>query len=169
MPVVPGMQLTLKVSIPDRSTPLCVHRATVLWVHNHEFAIEAHEMAPIDQTWVTEFLRKKLGLMWMSHITNQKTLLHPEDKTPCGEAALPQPSIPTVEDILHQFLASETAADGPAEPRWNSDSDFLETETNTLCDRAPEKMLREARRILRNIVAMKTARERTGRDLLADN
>ena len=39
MPVVPGTQLTLKVSIPDRSTLLCIHRAIVLWVKEQEFAI----------------------------------------------------------------------------------------------------------------------------------
>lgn len=169
MPVVPGMQLTLKVSVPDRSTPLCVHRATVLWIHNHEFAIEAHEMAPIDQTWVTEFLQQKLGLMWMSRITNQETSLHAGDEAPCNETVLPQPSIPTVEDILRQLLAIETAADGLAEPRWNSDSDFLETETDTLCNRTPEKMLRKARRILHGMVSMKAARERTGWGPIADN
>lgn len=165
IPVVPGMQLTLRVSVPDKSTVLCVQRATVLWAHNHEFAIEAHEMAPIDQAWVTEFLRQKLGLMWMSRITDQETSLHAMDKTPRGVHTLSQPSIPTMEDILHRFLAIETlAADMPDEPRWSRDSEVQETETLSLCDRVPEDILREARRILRDMVAIKATHERTGWD-----
>lgn len=170
MPVVPGMQLTLKVSVPDRSTPLCIYRATVLWVHNHEFAIETHEMVPNDQAWVTEFLRQKLGLMWMSPAADREPSLQTGDETPHGETAPPQPTVPSIEDILHRFLATETVAtDNSAEPRWNGEKDCQEGEAQSLCDRVPEKILREARRILRGLVAIKSARERIGRDLLADN
>jgi hypothetical protein len=82
MPVIPSMQLTLKVSVPDRSIPLCIRRATVLWVHDHQFAIETHAMAPSDQAWVTEFLRQKLGLMWISRTTDQVTSLEVPGKAP---------------------------------------------------------------------------------------
>jgi hypothetical protein len=119
------MQLTLQVSIPERSAPLCIHRATVLWVKDHEFAIEAQEMAPIDQAWVTEFLRHKLGLMWMSRTADHETSLQAREKTPHGETALPQSPVPSIEDVLRRLLAIEnTATDRPAEPRWNSDSEF---------------------------------------------
>ena len=170
IPVVPGMQLTLRVSVPDRSTMLWVQRATVLWAHNHEFAIEAHEMAPIDQAWVAEFLRQKLGLMWMSRITDQETSLQVRDETRREVAALPQASIPTMEDILHRFLAIETvAADMPDEPQWSRDSEVQETETLSLCNRVPENILREARRILRDMVAIKASHERTGWDPILTN
>lgn len=170
MPVVPGMQLTLKVSVPDRATLLCVHRATVLWVHDHEFAIEAHEMTPIDHGWVNEFLRQKLGLMWMSRTTDQETPLQVRDEALCGETALPQPSILTLENILHLLCAVDaTSTDIPFEAPWNSDSDFQESNAHTLCDHVPEKFLREAHRILRDMVAIKATRERTGQDPIAGN
>ncbi len=170
MPVTPGMQLTLQVSIPERSAPLCVHRATVLWVLDHEFAIEAHEMAPIDQAWVTEFLRHKLGLMWMSRTADHETPLQAREKTPHSETALSQHSIPSMEEVLRRFLAIETgSADMPAEPRWDSDSELQETEAHTFCDRQSEKILREARRILRHMVAIKADRVRTGRNPIPNN
>lgn len=170
MPVTPGMQLTLQVSIPERSVPLCVHRATVLWVLDHEFAIEAHEMAPIDQAWVTEFLRHKLGLMWMSRTADHETSLQAREKTPHGETALSQHSIPSMEEVLRRFLAIETgSADMPAEPRWDSDSELQETEAHTFCDRPSEQVLREAHRILRRMIALKADRVRTGRNLIVCN
>jgi len=170
MPVVPGMQLTLQVAIPERSAPLCVHRATVLWVKDHEFAIEAHEMAPIDQAWVTEFLRHKLGLMWMSRTADHETSLQAGDETPHSETALSQHSIPSIEDVLRRFLAIETgSADMPAESWRNGDSEIQETEAHALSDRQPEKILREARRILRRMVALKADRVQTGRNSIPDN
>lgn len=170
MPVVPGMQLTLQVSIPERSAPLYVLRATVLWVKDHEFAIEAHEMAPIDHAWVTEFLRHKLGLMWMSRAAGQETSLQNGDKTPHGETTLSRHAVPSIEEVLRQFLAIETgSADMPAEPRWNGDSEFQETDAHTLCDHQSEQILREARRIRRGMIAIQSAHERNNRDLLADN
>ncbi|MBS0181784.1 MAG: PilZ domain-containing protein [Nitrospira sp.] len=170
MPVVPGMQLTLQVSVPERPTALPVHRATVLWVHDHEFAIEAHEMLPIDQAWVTEFLRQKLGLMWMPRTTAPETSLHARDKVPHCETALPESPVPSIEDILHRFLAIETAAtDIPFEARCNGAADCQEGEAHTCCDRVSEKTWHEAHRILRGIVAVKAARERTGWDLITGN
>ena len=170
MPVTPGMQLTLQVSIPERSAPLCVHRATVLWVLDHEFAIEAHEMAPIDQAWVAEFLRHKLGLMWMSRTADHETSLQARDKPFHGETAQPQPPDPSEEDVLRRFLASETGStDMPVEARWDSALEFQETETYPLCDRQPEKVLREARRILRRMVALNADCVRTGRNPIPDN
>ena len=170
MPVVPGMQLTLQVSIPERPTPLSVHCATVLWVHDHEFAIEAHEMTPIDQAWVTEFLRQKLGLMWMSRTIDPETSLHAGDDAPHCETALPESSVPSIEDILHRFLAIETAAtDIPFEARCNGVEERQDGEAHPLCDRVPEKTWHEARRILRGMVAIKATRERTGWDLIAGN
>ena len=170
MPVTPGMQLTLQVSIPERSAPLYVHRATVLWVKDHEFAIEAHEMAPIDQAWVAEFLRHKLGLMWMSRAADHETSLQADNKASHGETSLPQLLVPSTEEVLHRFLSIEnTAGDKPAELQWHGDSEFQETETHTPCDRQSEQILREARRILRRMVAIKADCVRTGRNPIPDN
>ena len=170
MPVVPGMQLTLQVSIPERSAPLCVYRATVLWVKDHEFAIEAHEMAPIDQAWVADFLQHKLGLMWISRTADHKPSLQAREKTPHGETSLPQLPVPSIEDILRRLLAIEnTATDRPAELRWHGDSEFQETETHALCDRPSERVLCEARRILRYMVAIKADRVQADRNPISNN
>ncbi len=170
IPVIPGMQLMLQVSIPERSTPLRIQRATVLWVNNHEFAIEAHDMDPIDHAWVTEFLRQKLGLMWMSRSADQETSLHPTDEGLQEEIALAEPSIPPIEDIQQHLSSSHThTTDTPANARLNGDSDFLHGEGRASHELLPGKMFREARRIVRGMMAIKTARVQTGRDLIADN
>jgi hypothetical protein len=170
MPVTPGMTLTLQVSIPERSAPLCIHRATVLWVHDHEFAIEAHEMTPIDQAWVAEFLRQKLGLMWMSRTADHETSLQTGDKTPHGETALSQHSVPSIEDVLRRFLAIENGStDLPVEGPWNSGSRFQESEIPTSHDCLPEKIWHETHRILRGMTAMIAIRDRTDRDPITDN
>jgi hypothetical protein len=162
------MQLTLQVSVPERSAPLRVKRATVLWVKDHEFAIEAHEMESRDQTWVTEFLRQKLGLMWMSRTTDQET--SPLAETPRRTTDLTPPCVPSIEDVLQRFLALHTDLnDGPTDARWNDDLDSQEGEADASCDRVPEKIWHEAHRILRGMLAINEARARTGRDLIADN
>ncbi len=171
MPVVPGMQLTLQVSVPERSTPLRIQRATVLWVNSHEFAIEAHEMAPIDHAWVTEFLQQKLGLMWMSRSADQETSVHPKGEAPCGETALSEPSLPSVENIQQQLFSSHTATTDPSVNArcHDGDSDFHQREDPTPHDHLPEKIIHEARRIVRGMLAIKAARVWTGRNLIEDN
>lgn len=170
MPVIPGMQLMLQVSIPERSTPLRIQRATVLWVNKHEFAIEAHDMDPIDHAWVTEFLRQKLGLTWMSRSADQETSLHSMVEGPQEETALAEPSIPPIEDIQQQLSSSHIhTTDAPANVGWNGDSDFLHGEGRASHKLLPGKMFREARRIVRGMIDIKAARVQTGRDLIADN
>lgn len=171
MPVAPGMQLTLQVSIPERSTPLRIQRATVLWVNNHEFAIEAHDMDPIDHAWVAEFLRQKLGLTWISRSADQETSVHPMDEGPHSKAALAEPSVPSVEDIQQQLSSGHTnTTDTPGNARSNDgDSDFQQREDPTPHDHLPGKIVHEARRIVRGMLAIKAARVRTGRNPIADN
>ncbi len=170
MPVAPGMQLTLQVSVPERLTPLRVQRATVLWVKDHEFAIEAHELTPIDQAWVAEFLRNKLGLMWMSRTTDQRTATQARDETSRSTTDLTPPCVPSLEDVLQRLLALHSDLDDePTRTQWDDDLDSQDDETDTSCDRVPEKVLSQARGILRRMVAINEARVRTGLDSVADN
>ncbi|UVT16056.1 MAG: PilZ domain-containing protein [Nitrospira sp.] len=167
MPVTPGMQLTLQVSVPEKSTPLRVQRATVLWVTDHDFAIEAHEMPPNDHAWVAEFLRQKLGLMWISREDDHGISCHATEKVLRSET---QPSVPRIEDVLQRFLAIQPPViDIPSEARWQCDSDVQENEGHTASEGLPEKIWHEVHRILRSMLAIRAARERTGRDLIADN
>lgn len=170
MPVVPGMQLTLQVSIPERPTPLRVQRATVLWVKDLEFAIEAHEMAPIDHAWVDEFLRQKLGLLWMSRTADRESSVHPRDEMTHSETVLPESPVPSVEGLQRQLSALHTAsADVSAEAHWTGNSDFRERESHSPFVRLPEMIFLEARRIVRRMLAIKAVRARTGRDPIANN
>ena len=170
MPVAPGMRLSLKVSIPDRSTPLYIHHATVLWVKDHEFAIEAHEIEPSDQIWVKEFLQHKLGIVWMSRNTEQETSLQAKDKASSGESTFPQASLPFLEDMLHRFSAIDLASTHrSAEARGSGDSDGRENGSHMLDDSVPEKIWWEARRIVRRMIAIKAARAQTGRNPIPDN
>lgn len=169
MPVVPGMQLRLQVCVPERPEPLHVLRATVLWVKDHEFAIEADEMAQPDVTWVTEFLRHKLGLIWMAQETPRETAHQVGLKASWGEARQ-QPFLPVMDDILKQFQAINTAsAEIPHEARWNKDMDFQEGEADVQCDHVSDKTWHEAHRIRRGMFAMKAAHVEMGRDVIADN
>jgi hypothetical protein len=170
MPVVPGMQLTLTVSIPGRSTPLCIHRAIVLWVKQHEFAIEANEIAPDDKAWVTEFLRHKLGLMWMSQTTDHEPSHQTRAPQPSCESLPSQPSLPSLEDILRRVAATDLASTViPVKAYGNSGSDFLSSEINIPVNDVPEKIWCEARSIVRRMVAIKAARVQTGRNPVPEN
>lgn len=170
MPVTPGMRLTLQVSVPEKSTPLRVQRATVLWVTDHDFAIEAHEMPPNDQAWVSEFLRQKLGLMWISREDAHRAAGPTPEKTLRGEATIPQPSVPCIEDILQRLVAIQPhLTDLPTEARWSIDSNVQEDEVGTTDDHVAGQASPMALRILRGMVALKAARDRAGRDLIADN
>lgn len=170
IPVVPGMELTLQVSVPERSTPLCVRRATVLWVHDHEFAIEAREMTTMDQAWVTEFLRQKLGLMWISRTTDRKPPLQTGDQALRGETTRPQLSVTSMGNILDRFLAIEAPATAhSAERSWNHDIDCHEDVRHTIHNPLLQKTLHEARRLLCGMAAIKTTCQRAGRDRITDN
>lgn len=170
MPVAPGMQLTLQVSIPERSTSLRIHRATVLWVKDHEFAIEAHEMPPIDRTWVAEFLHQKLGLMWMSQTAAQETSGHRSNEMSHSKTALPESSVPSLEGLQRQLSALHTAsANTSAERHWTGNSDVQESESCSPFTCLPETIFLEARRLVRRMRAIKAARARTGRDPVASN
>ena len=170
MPVTPGMQVTLQVFVPERPTPLRVLRATVLWVKDHEFAIEAHEMKSSDQTWVAEFLRQKLGLMWMSRTIDEETSPQNKDEMPHRTTDMTSPCVPSAEDVLQRFLALHTDLnDGRTDARWNGELDFQEDAADDPIDCVPQKTWDQARRILRGMLAIGAARERTGRDSVAEN
>jgi hypothetical protein len=170
MPVVPDMQLTLQVSIPERSTPLRIQRATVLWVKDHEFAIEAHEMSPIDHAWVAEFLHHKLGLMWISRTDDQETCVHHRTEMTHSATALPESSVPSIEDLQRQLFALHAdSTDMPADEQWTGHSDFQDRESRSPIVRLPKTIVLEARRIVRRMRAIKAARARTGRDPIANN
>lgn len=80
MPVTPGMRLSLELSVPDRSEPVRIERAMVLWVKDCEFAIEAQGMTPTDQAWVNEFLYHKLGLPWVSDSADRRKSLQTAER-----------------------------------------------------------------------------------------
>lgn len=169
IPVVPGMPLTLQVSIPVRSTPLRIERATVLWVKDQEFAIEVHDMAPIDRAWVEEFLRQKLGLMWISRAADHETSVHPRDGMIFHEAARTEDPVPSMEDPEQGFSALHTnSTDVAGNNRGDGDSVF-EEEASPSGGALPDSLVFDAHRIIRGIHALKTARARTGRDPIAYN
>ncbi|WP_413936783.1 hypothetical protein [Nitrospira sp. BLG_1] len=168
--VVAGMQLTLRVSVPGRSTPLCIHRAIVLWVKEHEFAIEANEIAPDDQAWVAEFLRHKLGLMWMSQTPDQEPSHQIRTTQSRGEPLPSQPSLPSLEDILRRVAAADLASTMmTTKAHRDNNSDVPQSEINTPIDDVPEKVWSEARSIVRRMLSIKAVRGQTGRNPVPDN
>lgn len=168
--VVPGMQLTLKVSIPGRSTPLCIHRAIVLWVKAQEFAVEANDIAPDDQAWVAEFLQHKLGLMWMSQTPDQELSHQTRATQPHGEPLPPQPALPSLEDILRRVAAADLASTVlTAKTHRNGNSDFPHCEITRPVDDVSDKIWCEARYIVRRMLAIKAARVQTGRNPVPEN
>lgn len=173
MPVVPGRPLQLKVCVPEKPEPLHVLRATVLWVHDHEFAIEAHEMAPSDHAWVIEFLRHKLGLMWMPpnpDNPNQEPSLQSRVETPGDKSHLSQRAIPSMENVLQRLLAVERpSTDMSLEVEWHGNSDVEDSEGSAPLDYVPETISNQVRRIFRAMVAIQETRARTNWDPIANN
>jgi hypothetical protein len=169
MPVVPGMRVTVQVSVPERATLLRVQRATVLWVKDHEFAIEAHGMDPTDQAWVTEFLQQKLGLQWMPRATHAEG--SPPAVLPNTHCVQPAPRLPSLEDVFRRVIALQAdSTDRLVGTRGNhDDSDSQDRKPDGLIDGVQEKMLGQAQRILRTMRAIHTVRARTGRDVNAEN
>lgn len=168
MPVVPGMRLTVQVSVPERSTLLRVQRATVLWVKEHEFAIDVQDLEPIDQAWVTEYLHYKLGFQWLSPSTSPETA--PSALSPTRHRALPPRSLPSLNKILQHLRDHQTDSTlRSAESRENNDSDLEEDRSGPSRDDVPEKLWREAHRILRAMRAIHTRCGGTGRDVIAEN
>ena len=170
MPVVPDMQLALQISIPERSAPLQIKRATVLWVKDHEFAIEAHEMAPIDQAWVDEFLRQNLGLAWMSRTPGHETSIHSRGEGTDGKSSHSQTPVPSFEDLKQQLSAFHTSSMNTAtNTRREDDLDFQQGDVHPSDDALPETIVFEAHRIIHRMLALKAVRIRTGRDPIASN
>jgi hypothetical protein len=170
MPVAPGMELTLQVSIPERPTPLSVYRATVLCVNGDEFSIETHEMAPSDHTWVTAFFRQQLGLTRMSRPADQESSLEAREEIPHEKTSPPKPSLPSVEDLLHRIHAIDhTATDLPGDAQRSSDASSQESQAYPIGNCVPEKLLHEAHRILLHMVTLNTARVRTGQSPIPNN
>ncbi len=171
MPVVAGMQVTLRASAPEKPELIHVQRATVLWVKDHEFALEAHEMSLSDQAWVNEFLQLKLGLTWIAQPEK-----HAFSRETGGEVSdgktdrAPQPSAQCVEEILQQLHSLHSPLeDMPPEARQHEDEEIREDETDIACDRIPEEIVHQAFRLLRGMIAMKTFRKRTGRNTISNN
>lgn len=171
MPVVPGLIIALQVWVPDKAAPVRIHRATVLWVKDLEFAIEAQEMTPIDQAWVTEFLHEKLGLSWITPVGHKRSPRETNDPASRSKSdARPQLSNPDVEETLHLLLATPTLARGAStDASGNREWDHHEAERCAACSDMPEEISRVALRILRRMAALKADRERTGRDSIVDN
>lgn len=170
MPVTSGMQLRVQVSVPDRSVPLQVQRATVLWVNGHEFAIEAHELALSDQAWVTDFLREKLRLRWMAGILDQLPLLPASTDPSHGETEAPQRAVPSLAVLLHRYCVAALAlTEIPTDVLRNGDAAAQEDQLHDVDTHRSEKMFSETCRTVRGMVALKTARVRTGRSPIPDN
>ena len=171
MPVVPGLCVALQVWIPGKAEPLRIHRATVLWVKDLEFAIDAHEMSANDREWVTEFLHQKLGLAWMSPIGEQGRSGKPKNKASHREpTALSPISASAVEETLRRLLTTRPSVNGSLDDASrSSDWDQQADEPHTACNDAPDTLAYMARFILRRMATIKAERERTGRDSITDN
>lgn len=170
MPVVPGMQLALQISVPERSTPLVIKRATVLWVKDHEFAIEAYEMAPIDHAWVDDFLRQKFGLVWLSRTHGHENSIHPRGEVTDANSSQLQTPVPSFEDLQQRLSAFHTSSrETSTDRRCEGAPDFQQGDIYMSDDTLLETIAFEARRIIRRILALKAARVRTGQDPIANN
>ena len=171
MPVLPGLCVALHVWIPGKAEPLRIHRATVLWVKDLEFAIDAHEMSANDREWVTEFLHQKLGLTWITPAGKQnssgQTKAEPSQH---HSTVIPPISDHTVEETLHHLLTNLPPASGSSDDESRS-SDWGQhvDETHATGNEMPETLTRMARRIQRRMAAIKAERERTGWDSISNN
>ena len=171
MPVAPGMRLRLQVSIPDREEPLCIRQATVLWANDREFAIEVCDMAPEDQEWVGEFLRQKLGLMWMSSIADHRlTGQRAAEEMPNDRNEKEHQRFPTIENLMGQLLTPQTPSEENAVEALQNDPPIEECHYQPTAHDTPIKEVRyQAFRLLCGMLDKKATRERTGRDTTMNN
>ncbi|HXV68239.1 MAG TPA: hypothetical protein VD738_04870 [Nitrospira sp.] len=173
MPVVPGMPLTLAVWVPDKQDPIRIERATVLWVNGCEFAIEAHEMAPGDHAWVTEFLTRKLGLSWIEKAGDGPVPSQPVSGTSSDAMASPQTSFPILEDLIQWLLGAQPDMQ-PLDTEVNQ-WEILEPRgregeaSHAASDRWLCEVWYPALRIIHGMRARRASRALTGTDSIDDN
>lgn len=170
MVVVPGMHLTLRAWVPEKATPLHVQRATVLWVNGSEFAIDVHEMAPRDQAWVTDFLKHKLRLMWMSHPTGLEPATQNREHPTLEETDSLQAADPCCKDTLHHRIGIPSyTIEIPVTVRHRPDSPMQDDEADSLSDHVLEDTWTTSLQLIRGMEALQAIRARTGHDPIAGN
>lgn len=170
MAVIPGTHITLQVWVPDKIRPLYVPRATVLWVTGQEFAIEVQDMAPRDQAWLTEYLNRKLGLMWMSNSTVHEPSPENRQQRPLGETDPLPASEPCGEDTLSRRLGIPAyPIDVPFNAHQRSDVPLQGDEEDPPSDRVLEDTWATSLRLIRGMEALQATRARSGQDPIAGN
>jgi hypothetical protein len=169
MPVRPGMHLELELVVPQRSEPVRVERATVLWVHGCEFAIEVDRMEAADDTWVQQFLKQKLAVPMMSSIVDVEPSRVAEHVPASTEEAPPSSNgcefLPrmwitvqaNMKDVEDQVILSYMAEQG-----------CTEANARAAYDRFMQQVWQPALRILDGMV-IQTAERFPGANLTSNN
>jgi hypothetical protein len=173
LPVRPGMQLTLIVWVPEKRDPIRIERATVMWVNGCEFAIEACEMAPGDQTWVTAFLNQELELWSIARASDDRPTNQSITETSSSAGALPQTQFSLLDDLILWLLGAQ-ADMRPLDPAVNQREipEFRGRDEETYLfgsDRWLREVWYPALRIVRGMRARRTSRAVTGKDSISDN
>ncbi|HEX5545387.1 MAG TPA: hypothetical protein VFX10_07805 [Nitrospira sp.] len=127
-------------------------------------------MAASDHVWVIEFLRHKLGLMWMApkaETPNHEPSSQGRVETRRDESSLPPRGIPSMVNVLQRFLALEISATRRSlNAGWLGDSDV---EDSAPRDSVPETIWNQTRRIVREMIAIQATRARTNWDPITYN
>lgn len=172
MPVASGMRLTLQLWVPDKPEPIHMEGATVLWVKECEFAIEAGEMTPTDQAWVTEFLNRKLTSSRTSQVTDQQASFQTYSEDSLNLSTDGNYQLPRCEDIMRMFSMADLnmkEVEAAVVERAMEQHDCTEEEAGIVYDRFLQEIWQPARRIYNGMVARKAQRDVTGDDAIANN
>jgi len=145
----------------------------VLWVNGCEFAIEAHDMAPGDHTWVTEFLKRKLDLSRIGRASDDEAPFPPITEISSGAASPLQTQFSVLHDLILWLLGAQpdmTPIDVEPDPQAIPKSRCREEADYRI---ASDRWLREvwypALRIVRGMRARRISRAVTGKDSIANN
>lgn len=150
MPVVPGMELTLDISVPGQTDPIHIEQAAVLWVKGCEFALEPPELSAGDRAVVAAALNRR---------REPSSLSGPADPLRRRQAQVGREGKPAdMWDIEDEVVRRCIIAHGCEEPV-----------AREAYRRFMQDVWNPARRLVRSMAAKKAARERAGRDFILDN
>lgn len=172
MPVVPGMQLTLQLWVPDKPEPVRIERATVLWVKDCEFAIEGGDMGFVDRAWVTTFLHRKHEAAEKSREIDRQPSVPAGIEDHVNLATGSEFKLPRCEDIMRLFGSpkANTKLVKQVVMEWaKTEQHCTEEQAQAVYDRFLRDVWQPARRIYNGIVARQAQRDATGEDAIANN
>lgn len=167
MPVVPGIELILDVSVPGQTEPLHIDKGIVLWVKGCEFALEAPALSAGDRALVKAALHRRPKSAVLPHGAGGGICHHQPlaSRTVLSSQA---PAATNPHPLRWSRYESENVQDGGAGHCmliYEYDEDMARNASRQVLP----GVWSPAARLLHGMLAMKQACALVGRNLILDN